>query len=398
MATISNTPRPGYVWDSTDNVWYPIGVGAHEHDNSSLQTQIDQKTGNAGGKNIIINGAMEIDQRTDGSSKLTTGDSQLNVDRWFISVSQNSKITAQRVADAPNGFTYSEKLTQTTAYTTPGNNDYAGLYQVVEANEWSRLGFGTPGASDITVSFWVKSSVTGTYGIGIREQATGTAAYVSAYTINSANTWEKKTVTIPGATIGTWATGNGTGAALYLALSMGSTYQGSAANTWLNTGAGSANAHTVPTISNTFWTTTGATWQVTGVQLEAGSSATVFSRFGGTYSGELAACQRYYFRITGGAGYQPVCNGFASSSTNVMGYIQYPVTMRTSPHGIEYSTLQCNDSTVGNVVSAVAFSGTEYGPSSATLNFTTSGMTTFRPVKVLQSNSASGYLALSAEL
>jgi hypothetical protein len=134
------------------------------------------------------------------------------------------------------------------------------------------------------------------------------------------------------------------------------------------------------------------------MQVEVGSVATPFSRAGGTTAGELAACQRYYFRITGGSGYQPVCNGFATSSTNVMGYVQYPVQMRTTPTAIEYSTLQCNDSTIGTAVSAVAFSGTEVGPYAATLNFTCSSMTTYRHAKVLQSNSASGYLALTAEV
>jgi len=146
-------------------------------------------------------------------------------------------------------------------------------------------------------------------------------------------------------------------------------------------------------------TATNTSLDLWGIQLEAGPVATPFTPAGGGHpEAELALCQRYYFRTTGGSGYQPVCNGFASSTTNVMGYVQYPVPMRTTPSAIEYATLQCNDSTIGTVVSAVAFSGTEVGPSAATLNFTCGSMTTFRPVKVLQNNSASGYLALSAEL
>jgi hypothetical protein len=139
-------------------------------------------------------------------------------------------------------------------------------------------------------------------------------------------------------------------------------------------------------------------FEATGIQLEQGSTASSFSRAGGSIGAEEALCKRYYYRQTGGSGYQPVANGFASSSTNVMGYVLFPVPMRTTPYAIDYSILQSNDSTVGNVVSAVAFSGTEVGPNGATVNFTTSGMTTFRPCKILQSNNAAGYLGFNAEL
>jgi len=139
-------------------------------------------------------------------------------------------------------------------------------------------------------------------------------------------------------------------------------------------------------------------FEVSGVKLELGSVPTAFSRAGGTIQGELAACQRYYYRNSATTNNTTMGWGFASSSTNVMGIIQFPVMMRTAPTSIDFSTIQCNDSTTGTAVSAVAFSGVEYGTLLATVNFTTSGMTTYRPTKIISNGSTAGYLGFSAEL
>jgi hypothetical protein len=140
------------------------------------------------------------------------------------------------------------------------------------------------------------------------------------------------------------------------------------------------------------------TYQIANVQLEYGSKATPFQTATGTIQGELAACQRYYYRNSATANNTTMGWGFASSATNVMGIIQFPVMMRTAPTSIDFSTIQCNDSSTGTAVSAVAFSGLEYGTLLATINLTTSGMTTYRPTKIISNGSTAGYLGFSAEL
>ena len=139
-------------------------------------------------------------------------------------------------------------------------------------------------------------------------------------------------------------------------------------------------------------------FEVTGVQLEIAASASAYSPNTSTQALELAACQRYYYRNSATTNNTTMGLGFASSATNVMGIIQFPVMMRTAPTSIDFSTIQCNDSSTGTAVSAVAFSGVEYGTLLATVNFTTSGMTTYRPTKIISNGSTAGYLGFSAEL
>lgn len=139
-----------------------------------------------------------------------------------------------------------------------------------------------------------------------------------------------------------------------------------------------------------------ATFEIAEVKLEKGSTVTPFSRR--PYSLELAACQRYYWRNTATQNYTVMGTGFASSASNVMAYFPFPTTMRTTPSSIDFSTLQANDSATGVAISNIGFQGTEYGPYGAVVNCTTSGMTTYRPTKILSNGSTSGYIGFSAEL
>lgn len=241
-----------------------------------------------GFKNRIINGDMRIDQRNNGSLvSITLGTSNgFAVDRWrFQNVGGSSSVfSAQRVTDAPAGFTNSLRVTTTTAAATQAA-DSKHLWLPIEGFDTADLDFGTASAKTVTLSFWVKSSKTGNFGAAISNDGAA-RAYSFLYNISQANTWEYKTVTIPGDTSGTWAKDNSTGMRVNFNIGSGSNYT-TVPNQW---GAGpdrGANGQI------TLLDTLNATWQITGVQLERGSQASSFEYR--PYATELQLCQRYFF-------------------------------------------------------------------------------------------------------
>ena len=238
-------------------------------------------------KNRIINGDMRIDQRSAGASFTpTTSVNYGSCDRWSFDVSQNSKMTAQQNGGAvtpPEGFINYEGCTSSSAYSVV-SSDYFIMRQGIEGLNVADLGWGTANAKTVTLSFWVRSSLTGTFGGALRNSA-GNRSYPFTYTITTANTWEFETITIAGDTTGTWLTTNGIGINLDLSLGAGSTYSGTA-NTWAGANYVSATGATSVVGTN------GATFYITGVQLEVGSSATGFEYV--DYGTNLFMCQRYY--------------------------------------------------------------------------------------------------------
>ena len=238
----------------------------------------------SGTRNRIINGDMRIDQRNAGASVTPTGNAY-TLDRWSAGADVTSKYSIQQVSDAPSGFAFSAKITSLSAYAV-GSAETFGLFQYIEGFNSSDLVFGTASAKTITVSFWVKSSLTGTFGGSIQNSGY-TRSYPFSYTISAANTWEQKSVTIPGDTTGTWiGATNGQGILLYFSVGSGSS-RANTAGAWTGTqySFGATGATSVVG-------TNGATFYITGVQLEAGSVATPFERR--SYGQELALCQRYY--------------------------------------------------------------------------------------------------------
>jgi hypothetical protein len=233
-------------------------------------------------RNRIINGDMRIDQRNNGASVAVTG-STYTLDRWRLGLASSQRMSVQRVSDAPAGFTNSILFTVTTAGSATAG-DLIYLQQNIEGFNVSDLGFGTASAQPVTASFWVKSSVTGLKSISLNNGALN-RAYCTTYNIDVANTWEYKTVTMPGDTTGTWETGNGNGLELHFNFQVGPTFE-----TTLNAWAAGRfySAASVPDITDT----SGATISFTGVQLEAGSVATPFERR--PYGTELMLCQRYF--------------------------------------------------------------------------------------------------------
>ena len=275
-------------------------------------------------KNRIINGNMMIDQRGSAASPVTNNSNvfKYSVDRMFsIGQVTDGVFTTQQSSTAPAGFSKSFLTTVTTADASIGASNYYFVGQYIEGFNIADLGWGAANASTVTLSFWVRSSVTGSFGGSLQNSAT-TRSYPFLYTISSANTWEQKTITIAGDTTGTWLTDNGTGIALNFGLGMGSSLSGTA-------GAWAGAAYYSATGATNIISTNGATFYITGVQLEAGTAATPFENR--LYGTELALCQRYYSTI--GSDQQ----GYSPSGYAVIFSMTTPQPMRANAT-VTYST------------------------------------------------------------
>jgi hypothetical protein len=245
---------------------------------------LDTQAQYTGFKNRIINGDMRIDQRNAGASvSNSAGVNTYFIDRWTMFGAAASRMTGQRSTTAPVGFTNSALITSSAA-TTPGAGDAYGVRQYIEGLNMADFGWGTANAQTVTISFPVRASIPGTYSFALFN-SDNTRSHVATYTINSANAWEQKSITIAGDTTGTWLTTNGIGTSCWWDLGSGSNF---------NATAGAWNSSLlVRTSGSANWIgTNGATFYITGVQLEKGSTATSFDYR--PYGTELALCQRYF--------------------------------------------------------------------------------------------------------
>jgi hypothetical protein len=275
-------------------------------------------SGSLSGRNRIINGDMRIDQRNAGAA--VSADGAFPVDRFFVAESTSGTYTSQRSTVVPSGFTNSLLFTTGTAV-TPSGSDITAIGHHIEGFNLADLGWGTASAIAGTVSFWVRSSLTGTFGFAIRS-GTADRSYVTSYTISAANTWEYKTISIPAVTSGTFDTGNGIGCRLHWDLGTGSTFSGSTNAAW-------QSANLIGLTGGTkVMATAGATFYLTGVQLEAGSVATPFERR--SYGQELALCQRYYWQIGNDGTNAGIGAGFTTGSGAYIAS-SLPVEMRSAP-------------------------------------------------------------------
>jgi hypothetical protein len=275
--------------------------------------------------NRIINGAMTIDQRNAGASVATSSSTQYTVDRWQALAVPTTKYTVQQNAGAvtpPVGFTNYLGATSTSEYSVV-STDRCGIRQFIEGYNVADLGWGTANAQPVTISFWVRSSLTGTFGGSVGNDA-GNRNYPFSYAINAANTWEQKSVTIAGDTTGTWDTTTATGINLIFGLGVGSTYSDTA-------GAWSSSLFYSSTGAVSVIGTNGATWYITGVQLEAGSTASSFAHE--NYGDTLQKCQRYYYQIGGGGGEYGLIGIASRWDLNTVSYvgINHPQPMRGVP-------------------------------------------------------------------
>ena len=275
-----------------------------------------------GFKNRLINGNMVIAQR--GTSAVNTNVSY-PVDRFRLAVSNNSKVSLQQSSTVPTGagFVNSILATSLEATTVGASNAYE-ISQQIEGYNIADLGWGTASAKTVTLSFWVRSSLTGTFG-GVFGNSGNTRAYPFSYTISVANTWEQKTITVAGDTSGTWLTDNSRGIIIRWSLGTGSTYLNTA-NAWV------AGEYYSVTGETKLVATNGATWYITGTQLEVGSTATSFDYR--PYGTELQLCQRYFYKRTNtSGGNAQFTSGFQCyNTTSAFGKLfDFPVTMRATP-------------------------------------------------------------------
>ena len=305
-----------------------------------------------GTRNKIINGAMTIDQRNAGAAVTLGASGSFPVDRWKSHEDTDGSATAQQVSDAPAGFSNSIKVTVTSTDASLTGLQYFDVRQQIEGYNIADLSFGTAAAKAVTISFWVKSSVTGTYGGGISNGAFN-RSYPFTYSISAADTWEYKTITISGDTSGTWTTTNGTGMYLFFNLGSGPDYAGTA-------GQWNAAGDLAATGTTNLIATSGATFYITGVQLEVGDTATPFEHR--SYGAELALCQRYYRQMQIRVGCLPWAGtggGFGGETT------QLNPNMRAAPSVTQLST-PTYSSTVGALPNATTGSSSSVNVNHAT--------------------------------
>jgi hypothetical protein len=270
-----------------------------------------------GMRNRIINGAMVIDQRNAGASVTLNNNEQYITDRFIARATNSTSSTAIRSTTVPSGFKNSLLITIGTGATAAGTNYIA---QKIEGLNVYDLNWGSASAATVTLSFWVRSSLTGTFGGALQNNA-GNRSYPFTYTISSANTFEQKSITIAGDQSGTWLTDTSTGIALIISL-------GEPAGNLGTAGAWAGADYRGATGQTNLVATSGATLYITGVQLEKGSTATSFDYR--PYGTELALCQRYFFLSDATAGYAYYGSGYQAAGYQASYYFYYPVPMRTT--------------------------------------------------------------------
>ena len=286
---------------------------------------------NAGGggvnRNFIINGAMNVAQRGTSATGIGVTPAYNTVDRWRFADANNptGRFTQTQSTDAPDGFSFSHKFEVTAIDDATSDNEMQYTDQFIEAQNLQILDYGTSNARTITLSFYVKSSVASTMGVRFAHEDGG-GSYGASYTINSVNTWERKSITVPGNTATAINNDNGRGMSIRFGLNIGATYAGSNSTAWGN--GNLFGAHT-----NTFVGTNGATWQITGVQLEIGQNATEFEHE--PFERTLLKCQRYCQARLGseGSNGQAAQLGIGNARSTTTAFIQdrLQVKMRSHP-------------------------------------------------------------------
>jgi len=340
-------------------------------------------------RNRIINGAMVIDQRNAGASVTPAGSANTyTLDRYGIYCSQSSKLTVQQSTTAPTGFTNSYLVTSSSAYSVTSSDEF-NITQPIEGFNFSDMAWGTANAQTITLSFWVRSSLTGTFGGALRNSSLA-RNYPFSYTISTANTFEYKTITIAGDTSGTWVGAtNGIGVYVGFSVGAGSSASGTA-------GAWAAGNKISATGATSVVGTNGATFYITGVQLEAGTTASPFEYR--QYGTELSLCQRYYwYQSASPTSYAHFGPSFMTGGGNAQALLRWNVTMRTQP---TITTTAANTFMVDSVSSITpsAISISFITDSTARASLTISGGTAGYGAALASQGAGAAQIYYSAEL
>ena len=339
-------------------------------------------------RRININGAMQVAQRSTSVTGLSSSNAVQTVDRMFIRIASAGTFTISQSTDAPEGFSNSLKWDCTTADSSPGAGDFAYLTHRMEGQDLQHLKKGTSSAEKTTVSFWVKSSETGTYAFRIFDNDNSRQVGLN-YTINTANTWEHKTLTLPGDTSGVLDNDNNASINLFWWLVVGSNRtSGSVPTAW----EASSTADEAAGMTANIATSTSSDWYITGLQFEVGEKATPFEHR--SFSDELQKCKRYY-QNAGSTHY-----GAVEGTTHFRLQIPLYPHMRAAPTctvrtGKKFNTRYAGDTTITTPTIADLTSS----PQNIWTGVTSSGLTAGTPIYGRSQQGADGdFLSVNAEL
>ena len=343
------------------------------------------------GRNLIINGAMQVSQRGTSETGVTGGGYHNAPDRWRVDGTLGTWTVSQST-DTPEGFSNSYKLECTTAGASPGADTFRVFQQYIEGQNLQHLKYGTSNAKALTLSFWVKSSKTGEH-TGYLYQDDDTRLYSWSYSVSTANTWEYKTITIDGDTTGVLDNNNGASLRVTFFLGAGSNRAtGSVTNAW----AAYAKADEGSSNQVNLADTVGNEWYITGVQLEVGDKATSFEHR--SYGAELMLCQRYFFAEPHTDTYHNVCNGFHPTTTLFIGNKDLPVPMRAGPSVSSSGSYQCAGTASLDASNIIIVDSSGANVSNIQIRATVSGATSGNGTVLRNKNDATATFHLDAEL
>jgi len=365
-------------------------------DFGSVTARLDTVGGSSGAlsnRNLIINGGMQVNQR--GNSTGVTAEGYHGPDRFQFSESGRDQfqVSISQASDGPDGYSNSYKVQATTAESAIDASEYVLVRQVVEAQNLQHLKYGTSSAQQLTASFWVKSSIAATFGV-FMYQYDGGRIIGSTYTINSANTWEYKTVTFAGDTGGTINDDNGNGQYLAFTLAAGSDARTTDNTSW-SAYAGGKLGYGHTTAANAVMTTTNATWQITGVQLEVGDTATDFEHR--TFDDERRRCQRYFEILYNDS--ESAANLAVFSATTAYGNMHF-IEKRADPTMImsAASTMRIRSGGANTNLTSIEFNGAVKSGNGRVSVSVASGLTTGHAGWLSRSGSGTAYIYADAEL
>lgn len=346
-------------------------------------------------RNILYNGAMQVSQRGTSVTGNTAG-GYLTADRWHVEITSLGTWTQTIENDSPtgSGLRRSLKMLCTTADAAPAGGDYLIVQQKLEGQDLQRIAKGTASAQQLTLSFWVKSNVTGTYIANLTDADNSSRFNSQSYTISASATWEQKSVTFVADTSGAFDNDNALSLYVRFFLGAGTNFTSGSLQSasWGTTAANYAVGQTnLAAATNNYW-------QITGVQLETGPVATEFEFK--SFGRELAECQRYYYKANAGGVYSRLTAAGSSYNTSSgSSNVIFPVSMRTTPTALTTANVRVEDGASGFSISTPTLGSTASGTEIGVLDWTgASGLIAYRPYWVSANNNSSAYVAFSAEL